>query len=89
MHIRNVLAGSPACPFNAFQCPASQATRGWARLWEGWVVVIPFFKVLQRDILVNFCGDIMVKLWNSGGIPEKFVEILEERVKQEEIHKNT
>ena len=31
------------------------------RVWDGWVVVIPFFKVLQFDILAKF--------WNSGEMP--------------------
>ena len=37
-------------------------------MWEGWVVVIPVFKVLRFDVLAE-------RLWNygeSGEIPVKF-----------------
>ena len=48
-------------------------------LWEGWAVVIPFFEMLQLDIVAKLwwdSGEVLVKfLWNpvsSGEIPAKF-----------------
>ena len=41
-------------------------------LREGRVVAIPFFKVLQFDILVKFCGEILEECEKTGN-PQKAI----------------